>query len=227
MPSRLSVSVHSCGYNTAAIEFEPLVRGMGQTVANALRRVLLTRIGGWALIGVCIDGAEHELDKLDGVKEDTIDLVLNLKRLVFGSEANAALFKGILSANVQGEVLAYSVGLPNGIRLFNPSQRICYLSPKSKLRVELVIARGAGYLCAEAVSSNWRACLKGFIALDANFSPIKRVSYSIVESEYNFANYDKVSMLVESNGTVNLCATIRRACMILCNQFFDLADALR
>ncbi|AUG91399.1 DNA-directed RNA polymerase subunit alpha [Candidatus Hodgkinia cicadicola] len=227
MTSELSVSVHNCGYNTAAIEFEPLVKGMGQTVANALRRVLLTRIGGWALIGVCIDGADHELDKLDGVKEDTVDLVLNLKRLVFGSEINAVVFKGILSASAQGEVLAYSVCLPNGARLFNPSQRICYLSPKSKLRVELVIARGAGYLCAEAVRSNWGVWLKGFIALDANFSPIKRVSYNVVESEYSFASCDKVSMLVESNGTVNLCATIRSACMLLCNQFFSLADALK
>ncbi|AUG33874.1 DNA-directed RNA polymerase subunit alpha [Candidatus Hodgkinia cicadicola] len=227
MPSGLSVSAHSCGLNTMALEFEPLVKGMGQTIANALRRALLTCVGGWALIGVCIDGADHELDKLDGVKEDTMDLVLNLKRLVFGSEVRAAVFKGIISARAQGEVLAYNVCLPNGIRLFNPNQRICYLSPESRLRVELIIARGAGYLCAEAVRSNWGASLKGYIALDANFSPIKRVSYNIVESEYNFASYDKISMLIESNGTINLCDTIRNVCMLLSNQFFGLADALR
>lgn len=153
--------------------------------------------------------------------------MLNLKRLVFSSEVSAAVFKGIISANAQGEVLAYSVCLPNGIRLFNPSQRICCLSPKSRFRAELVIARAAGYLCAEAVRSNWSVCLKGCIALDANFSPIKRVSYNVVESEYNFASYDKVSMLIESDGTVDLCATIRSACMLLCNQFFGLADALQ
>lgn len=153
--------------------------------------------------------------------------MLNLKRLVFGSEANAVVFKGVLSASAQGEVLAYNVCLPNGIRLFNPSQRICYLSSKSKLRAELIIARGTGYLCAKSVRSSWSAWLKGCIALDANFSPIKRVSYNIVESEYSFASYDKVRMLVESNGAVNLCATIRSACMLLCNQFLSLADALR
>ncbi len=226
MLSGLSVSVYSCGHNIVAAELEPFASGMGQTVANALRRVLLTRISGWALVGVNIDGASHELDKLDGVKEDTLDVILNLKQLAFGGELNAVVIKGVLSASVQGDVLAHNVCLPNGIRLFNPNQRICYLNPKSKLRAELVLAHSAGYLRAEALRSSLGSCLKGCIALDANFSPIKRVSYSITEPEYNLACYDRIRMLVESNGAVDLRDTIRSACALLCNQFFDLADAL-
>ncbi|XXN13753.1 MAG: hypothetical protein AAI978_00740 [Candidatus Hodgkinia cicadicola] len=219
--------MHSCGYNTAAVEFEPLAKGMGQTVANALRRTLLTEISGWALVGVYIDGANHELDKLVGVKEDALDVVLNLKQLVFGGDRDDYVIKGVLSANASGDVLAYGVCLPEGMRLFNPNQRICYLNSGFKFRAELVIAHGVGYVKAETARAGLGSILNGYIALDANFSPIKRVSYKVIESEYNPANYDKVSMLIESNGAVDLRVTIISACELLYNQFVNLAEALQ
>ncbi|XXM93285.1 MAG: hypothetical protein AAI946_00730 [Candidatus Hodgkinia cicadicola] len=225
MLAGLNTRVHSCGYNCAAVEFEPLIRGMGQTVANALRRALLTCVCGWALIGVCVDGANHELDKLDGVKEDLIDIILNLKQLVFGGIANTGIIKGVLSANVKGEVLAHSVNFPNGIRVFNPNQRICYLNSESKLRAELIIAYNAGYLRSEDIRASFGLYLNGYIALDANFSPIKRVSYNITEPEYNATSGDKINMLIESNGAVNLCTVTKNACKLLRNQFASLADS--
>ncbi|XXN19720.1 MAG: hypothetical protein AAJB65_00685 [Candidatus Hodgkinia cicadicola] len=223
----LSVKMYNCGHNAVSVELTPLVKGMGQTVANSLRRVLLTRVGGWALVGVYIDGAEHELSKLDGVKEDVIDIILNLKQLVFSGEANSTIVKGVLFANSKGDVLAHSVCLPGNVRVFNTNQQICYLNFNSKIRIELIVARGTGYLCASDVRLMLGSRLQGFIALDANFSPIKRVSYNVTESEYSFANCDKINMLIESNGTVNLGKTIRTCCELMRDQFSSLAEAFQ
>ncbi|XXM90218.1 hypothetical protein AADW59_00745 [Candidatus Hodgkinia cicadicola] len=217
--------MHSCGHNTASVEFSPLISGMGQTVANALRRTLLTCVNGWALVGVRLDGAEHMLSKLNGVKEDVVDIVLNLEQLVFAGEADATIIKGVLAAFSEGDVLAYNVCLPNGISVLNLNQRICYLNANSKVRAELVIMRGAGYLSSEAIRAKLGQHLEGYIVLDANFSPIKRVSYRITEPEYNFKSYDKVSMLIESNGAIKLCATIKSVCRFLCDHFSSLAEA--
>ncbi|ATY93581.1 DNA-directed RNA polymerase subunit alpha [Candidatus Hodgkinia cicadicola] len=223
----LNVIMHTCGRNCVNVELVPLFRGMGQTVANSLRRVLLTCVSGWALVGVYIDGAEHELSRLNGVKEDVIDIILNLKQLVFGGDSNANIVKGVLFANSEGNVLARNVCIPGNVRVFNVNQQICYLNFNSRIRIELVIARGIGYLCSDDLRSMLGVCLRDFIALDANFSPIKRVSYNVVESEYSFAGYDKINMLVESNGTIDFNETIGTCCELIGYQFSSLAEAFR
>ncbi|AHL30997.1 MAG: DNA-directed RNA polymerase subunit alpha [Candidatus Hodgkinia cicadicola] len=146
-----------------------------------------------------MSAVELKLGRLGGVKQDAVDLALSLKRLVFGSEASAVVFKGVLLANPQGEAPAYSVCYLTALVCLIRVSEFATLSPRPKLKVELVTARGAECLCAEAVRSSWSVRLKGFIALDANFSHVKRVSYNIVESEHSFASCDKVSMLVESD----------------------------
>ncbi|XXM93612.1 hypothetical protein AAHH87_00615 [Candidatus Hodgkinia cicadicola] len=209
-----------------AIEFEPLARGLGIAIANTLRRALLTCVYGWALIGVCIDCVASELDKLEGVREDVVGIVFNMKQLVFAGASDARMVKAVVARSSGGDVLGSHIVMPPGMRVVNSDQRICYVNSGSSFRAELIVVYDVGYLAANKLCAVLKTRSKGYFITDASFCPVKRVSFNVTEPEYNLVPCDKVNMLVESNGAVNIGDVIRHVSKLICSHFADLCDSV-
>jgi len=173
------ISIESTGPNQAKVVMEPFERGYGHTLGNALRRVLLSSMNGFAPTEVSIGGVVHEYSTLDGVQEDVVNLLLNLKGIVFKLESRDEV---TLMLRKEGPcvVTAADIDLPHDVVLINPEQVIANLSAGGKLDMQIKVEKGRGY-----VPGNMRhyadenTKLIGRIVLDASFSPIKRVSYAV------------------------------------------------
>ncbi|MGM0574964.1 MAG: DNA-directed RNA polymerase subunit alpha [Myxococcota bacterium] len=179
---------------------EPLERGFGITVGNALRRVLLSSIRGSAIVGARIDGALHEFSHIDGIVEDVADIVLNLKevQLKKAGEEPATLHVERLEA---GEVKAADLAVDPSVEILNPDQHICTVSSDGKLVMDLHIGDGKGYVPAEQnKSEEWPV---GTMALDAIYSPIHKVNYRVTNARVGQrTDYDKLILELWTNGAV-------------------------
>lgn len=202
--------------NYSQIIMEPLEQGFGHTLGNSLRRVLLEHIPGAAATSVKISGVNHQFTTLEGLKEDIIELVLNLKQLHFsyqGTEPAVAKLKAI----GPGEVKAGQIELPSGVELSNPDFVIANLADKkSKLEFTLTIESGVGYSTAE----NHRTNTVGVIPLDALFSPIIKVNFKITDTRVGRqTNFDKLILDVWTNGTITAKDAVTKAAEILRNHY--------
>ena len=208
----------------ARVVMEPFERGYGYTLGNALRRILLSSMTGYAPTEVKISGVVHEYSTIDGVQEDVVDVLLNIKGIVLklysGDEATLKLSKA-----GKGVVTANDFEKNHNVEILNPDHIIAHLTSDGKIDLHLKISKGRGYLPASTRKTRETDKSVGSIMLDASFSPIKRVSY-IVESARveQRTDLDKLIMDIETNGIVDPEEAIRYAARILVQQLTVFAD---
>jgi DNA-directed RNA polymerase subunit alpha len=205
---------------------EPLDKGFGYTFGNSLRRVLLSSLGGAAIISVRIEGVAHEFSTVPGVKEDVTDIILNLKDLVVRMHTDADEVEAPLVATGPGEVKAKDIDLPSGVEILNPDAPIATLEKKTKLEVYLTIGRGRGYSPAEENKSDEQPI--GVIPIDSIFSPIRRASYAVESARVGQrTDFDKLTLDLETDGSIEPGAALREASEILIKSLAIFTDADR
>ena len=178
---------------------EPLEPGFGYTLGNTLRRTLLSRIPGAAITSVRIDGVQHEFSTIDGVVEDVVDFILNLKQVVLRIETEDAQTL-YLSAKGKQDVAASDIKAPAGVEIVNGDLHLASLSASGKLEVELTATRGVGYRSAER---NKTSDTIGVIPIDSIFSPVRKVAYRIESTQVGqMTNFDKLVLDVETDGSI-------------------------
>ena len=161
-------------------EFRPLEPGYGLTIGNALRRVLLSSLEGYAIVGIKIDGVDHEFATIKGITEDVTEMILNLKQVRFKKNADMDLTSEKINLSIKGrsEFTAGMIGeVTPSFQVMNPELLICTMDPTAKLDIELTIARGRGYVPAE--ENKVKDAPFGYIAIDSIHTPIKNVKYAI------------------------------------------------
>ncbi len=179
---------------------EPLEPGFGYTLGNTLRRTLLSRIPGAAVTSVQIEGVQHEFSTIEGVVEDVVDIILNVKQIVVRMDGvdQQTLY---LSAKGAGEVTAGDLKVPAGIEIVNPELVLATISASGRLEMELTVAPGVGYRTAE---SNKGSGSIGVIPIDSIFSPVRKVAYAVENTQVGqMTNFDRLVVDVETNGAIN------------------------
>ena len=200
---------------------EPLEPGFGYTLGNTMRRTLLSRVPGAAITSVRIDGVQHEFSTMDGVVEDVVDFILNLKQVVLRIDADEpqTLY---LSAKGSGEVTASDLKAPAGVEVVNGDQHLATLSASGKLEVELTAERGVGYRSAER---NKKSDTIGVIPIDSIFSPVRKVAYRVESTQVGQrTDFDKLVLDVETDGSITPAEGISSAGGTLRNLFELLAE---
>lgn len=219
------VEVVSKTPNHSKIVIEPLERGFGHSLGNALRRVLLSTIPGCAVTDVEIEGVLHEYTTIEGVQEDVIDILLNLKKLavILHSKDEVEL---TLSKNGAGCVTAADIVLPHDVEIINPDLVIANLTQAGVLNMKIRVRRGRGYEPVSVRKSNSENNLVvGALQLDASFSPIVKVAYQVESTRVEQrTNLDKLIIELETNGTVDPEETIKMAATILHDQLSVFVD---
>jgi DNA-directed RNA polymerase subunit alpha len=220
------ISAEKVEDNRGNFTIEPLDRGFGYTFGNSLRRVLLSSLAGAAVTSVRIEGVAHEFSTIAGVKEDVTDIVLNLKEIVCRMHSEASEIEVPLVASGPGEVTAGDIDLPSGVELLNPDAHIATLEKKTKLEMYLTIGRGRGYSPAEDNKTADQPI--GVIPIDSIFSPVKRVAYQVESARVGQrTDYDKLTLDIETDGSVAPQAALREAAEILIKSLAIFTDADR
>lgn len=215
------LSVAETNGNAATIHLEPLEKGFGHTLGNSLRRVMLTALEGAAATQVAIDGVSHQFTTLDGLQENVIEFIMGLKNVSFKMEGEGPLTVRI---NQKGkkEVTAADLECPAGVTVTNPSQHLGTLtSDKSKLKAEIVVDRGIGYVPAEEHATSEI----GVIPLDSIFTPVLNAHYTVEATRVGRrTDLDKIVMKVSTNGTITPQDAVEQAARILSNYFVQLYE---
>ena len=214
-PTKLDIKQEE-GTNKANIVVEPLERGFGLTLGNALRRILLSSLQGGAVSAIKIDGVQHEYSVIPGVREDVTDIVLNIKELAVA--VHTELTK-TLSLKAEGPctVTAAMIETGHDVEIMNPDHVICTLDAGAKINMELTVTTGKGYVPAS--NSTSADAPIGLIAVDAIYSPVKKVSYKVENTRVGqITDYDKLTMTVETNGVVAPVDAVAYAARILQDQ---------
>lgn len=210
----------------AQFEFRPLEPGYGVTIGNALRRVLLNSLEGYAIIGVKIEGADHEFATLKGVTEDVVEIILNLKQVRFKKkvEHEVAQEKVTLSLKNKTEFTAATIGegLPS-FEVMNPGLQICTMDASARLDIEITIGKGRGYVPAE--DNKPKDAVFGYIPTDSIFTPIKNVKYSIENTRVEQrTDFEKLLMDVSTDGTIHPEEAVKQASRILIQHLMIITD---
>ena len=219
------IDVDEVNSTRAKVTLEPLERGFGHTLGNALRRILLSSMPGCAVTEVEIDGVLHEYSAIDGVQEDVIEILLNLKgvSILMHGKDEAVL---TVSKSGSGIVTAADIQVDHDVEIANPEHVIAHLNEAGSLNMKLTIARGRGYVPADARNNDEEETRSiGRLQLDASFSPVQRVAY-VVESARveQRTDLDKLVLDLETNGTIDPEEAIRRAATILQQQLSVFVD---
>lgn len=220
-----NIEVQGLSATHAKVILEPLERGFGHTLGSALRRILLSSMPGCAVVEAEIEGVLHEYSAIEGVQEDVIEILLNLKGLAITmhSREEASLR---LSKKGPGPVLASDIQLDHDVELMNPDHVICNLSDNGEINMTLKVIRGRGYEPADQRANNddeTRAI--GRLQLDASYSPVARVAYSVENARVEQrTDLDKLVIDLETNGTIDPEESIRRAATILQQQLAVFVD---
>jgi DNA-directed RNA polymerase subunit alpha len=192
---------------------EPLESGYGTTIGNSLRRILLSSIEGAAVTGVRIAGALHEFSAIEGIKEDVIDIVLNVKSLQFSMDGGGGK-TAVVSAKGPGSVTGADLKVDSSVRLLNPEQMLATLDKGASFEAELFLAKGKGYVPAETNKDPDHPV--DVIAVDSSFSPVKKVVFAVEKARVGrAADYDKLILEVWTNGSISPKGAISQAAAIL------------
>ncbi|MFL2898605.1 MAG: DNA-directed RNA polymerase subunit alpha [Candidatus Pelagibacter sp.] len=214
-PSKIDIKL-SDDKSFAKIIAEPLEKGYGLTLGNSLRRILLSSIRGTAVTSIQIDGVLHEFTSIKGIREDVTDIVLNVKSLALKStsEVNKKL---ILDVKGPGEIKASDITPVADVEILNPDLVICNLDENTKFHMEMNVSSGKGYVSADNNKPEEQPL--GLIAIDSLFSPVKKVSYSVSTAREGKAlDYDKLTMEIETNGSISAEDAIAYAARIFQDQ---------
>jgi DNA-directed RNA polymerase subunit alpha len=219
-----NIDVTSYDSTHAKVVLEPLERGFGHTLGNALRRILLSSMTGCAIVEVEIDGVEHEYSTIEGIQEDVMEILLNLKGVAVVMEGRDDT---TVSLNVTGPaiVTAADIQCDNHLEVVNPDQVIASISGDTTLNMQLRVMRGRGYQPSDSRVTDDETRTIGRLQLDASFSPIYKVSYSVDNARVeNRTDLDKLILELETNGTIDPEESIRRAATILQQQMAVFVD---
>ncbi len=188
--------------NFGKFELEPLERGFGTTIGNSLRRVMLSSMPGSAIVAVKIDGVMHEFQTIEGIVEDVTSIILNLKSVVVKNHTEE-IKKAHLSVSEERVVTAADIVTDSDVEIVNPDQIIATISKGGKLDMEFIIANGRGYVPSTDNKKYIEDSAVGYIAIDAIYSPIERISYDVESARVGQdASYDKLIMNVYTNGSI-------------------------
>ena len=201
--------------NYGKFELEPLEKGFGLTLGNALRRVMLSSLPGSAITSINIEGVNHEFETIDGIYEDVTTIVLNLKNVIVNnlSEEEQVL---TINTNKEGVVTAGDIECPTDVEIINKDQVICTIVKGGKLNMEITVGNGRGYVRAEANKKLLKKAKVGTISMDSNYSPIERVNYEVEEARVGQStNYDKLIMEIWTDGSMRAEEAIALASRIL------------
>lgn len=201
--------------NYGKFELEPLEKGFGLTLGNALRRVMLSSLPGSAITSINIDGVDHEFQTITGIYEDVTAIVLNLKGIVIKNHSEE---EQVLTLNVdkEGVVTAADIDCPADVEIINKDQEICTIVKGGKINMEMTVSNGRGYVRAEANKKLLKKAKVGTIAIDSIYSPIERVNYEVEEARVGQStNYDKLVMEIWTNGSMKAEEAIALASRIL------------
>ncbi len=227
-------SVKELGENSAEFVIKPLYYGYGNTLGNSLRRVLLSSVKGAAITAFSIEGTSHEYATIPGVKEDAVDIMLNLKNIRFKMHTDAPVeldleMRGDKQSEKDGEkrVVAGDIKLPAEVEIANPNQVICHIDdPKKTIKMHFVVETGRGYLTIEKSSED--RLHSDMIAIDAVFSPVLRVRYKVENTRVGQdTNLQQLTMTVDTDGTITPQEAFEEAAAILVNQYSALAGSTR
>ena len=208
----------------AKFEIEPLERGFGTTIGNAMRRVLLSSLPGSAVTSIKIDGVLHEFQKIEGVVEDVTTIVLNIKNLVVKNHSNEQKVLR-LTKSVEGPVLASDIEKDADIEIMNPDFVICNLVSGGKINIEMTLNSGRGFTSAAENKANLEHNVAGVIAIDSNYSPIEIVKYEVLATRVGQdESYDKLVMEVTTDGSMSPEEAMALGAKILIEHFTIIAD---
>ena len=215
-PTKLDVTLGDDPKRFATVVAEPLERGFGLTLGNALRRILLSSLQGAAISSVHIDGVLHEFSSIPGVREDVTDIVLNIKDIAVKMQADGPK-RMILKKQGPGAVTAGDITLTGDVQVLNPELVICNLDEGAEIRMEFTITGGKGYVPADRNRAEDSPI--GLIPVDSLFSPVRKVSYRVENTrEGQILDYDKLTMTIETNGAINPEDALAYAARILQDQ---------
>ena len=215
-PSKLQVEPGADAARGATVVAEPLERGFGMTLGNSLRRVLLSSLQGAAVSAIQIEGVLHEFSSIPGVREDVTDIILNIKNLGLRMHGEGPK-RMQLRATGPGEVKAGMIEAGHDIEIMDPDLVLCTLDQGAKLNIEFTVETGKGYVPAS--QNRTEDSPIGLIPIDAIFSPVKKVAYKVENTRVGqVTDYDKLSMVVETNGAVTPDDAVALAARILQDQ---------
>ena len=219
------IGIERISHNRAKVVVEPLERGYGHTLGNALRRVLLSSIPGFAVTEVEIDGVLHEYTTVEGIQEDVLEILLNLKDVALRMH-NVDQATVTLSKQGAGVVLAGDIRTDHNVEIVNPEHVICHLTKDVSFSMRLKVERGLGYQPASSrrrPDEESRAI--GRLMLDASFSPVRRVAFAVESARVEQrTNLDKLVLDIETNGTIDAEEAVRTAADILTDQLSVFGD---
>ena len=208
--------------NSAVFVIEPFYPGYGTTVGNSLRRVLLTSLPGAAATAFRISGVDHEFTTIDGVKEDVVEIMLNIKNLRFNMHEEGPVTASF-KVSKAGEVTGQDLKLSSSVELINPDQHIATITTNRPFEGEVRIERGRGYLLSDEIDDKEFAI--GTIAIDAVFSPVRRCSIQVENTRVGErVDYDKLTIEVETDGAITPREAIKQSADILLAQFATLTE---
>ncbi len=214
-----AIQVEPLGHNKSRVTLEPFERGYGHTLGNALRRVLLSSMVGYAPTEVTIASVLHEYSSIDGVQEDVVNILLNLKGVVFKLHNRDEVTLS-LRRDGEGAVTAADIQTPHDVEIVNPGHVIAHLSQGGKLDMQIKVEKGRGYVPGSVRRYGDEPSKSiGRIVLDASFAPIKRVSYAVENARVEQrTDLDKLVMEIETNGAVTAEDAVRASAKILVEQ---------
>ncbi len=215
-PNKLEISLGDDPKRMATVVAEPLERGFGLTLGNALRRVLLSSLQGAAITSVHIDGVLHEFSSIPGVREDVTDIVLNIKDIAIKMQADGPK-RMVLKKQGPGAVTAGDIQVTGDIQVLNPGLVICTLDEGAEIRMEFTVNNGKGYVPADRNRAEDSPI--GLIPVDSLFAPVKKVSYRVENTrEGQILDYDKLTLSLETNGAISPEDALAYAARILQDQ---------
>lgn len=219
------IEVHNISPLRAKVVMEPFERGFGYTLGNALRRVLLSSIPGCAPTKINISGVVHEYSSIDGLQEDIVDLILNLKGVVLKLHSKNSVIL-TLKKDTEGIVTAADIESSHDVEIINPEHVIAHITSGGRIEAQITVEKGRGYLPSTNLTREDKSLSSiGDILLDASFSPIRRVSYTIESARVEQrTDLDKLIIDIETNGSVDPEEAIRYAARVLVEQFSFFAD---
>jgi DNA-directed RNA polymerase subunit alpha len=216
-PNKLNVEPGKEPSRFATVVAEPLERGFGMTLGNALRRVLLSSLHGAAVTAIHVEGILHEFSSIPGVREDVTDIVLNIKELAIRTLGGEGPHRLVIKATGPGEVTAGQIRCPGGIEILNPDLVLCTMDKGANISMELTVNSGKGYV--PAVQNRPEDAPIGLIPVDALYSPVRKVAYRVENTRVGqVTDYDKLSLDVETDGTVSPEDAVALAARILQDQ---------
>ncbi len=216
--------------NSAEFVIKPLYYGYGNTLGNSLRRVLLSSVKGAAITAFSVEGVSHEYTTIPGVREDVVDIMLNLKNIRFKCHTDAPVevsleMKGVDQSEKDGDkrVVAGDIKLPSEVEISNPNQTICHIDdPNYVLKMHFIVESGRGYLTIERASEE--RVHSDMIAVDAVFTPVLRVRYKVENTRVGQdTNLQQLTLTIDTDGTITPREAFEEAAAILVNQFTALA----